>query len=366
MRSIGFLALLLAATLSGFAQTAASAAPGLPKDPREIFAAAAPFYDFTSPELKPWHLKATYQLYDEKGNPGEQGTFEYWWASPKVNRSTWTRPGATQTDWHMADGKHTNLDLGEPLKFSEYKLRGAFLSPLPNAADLNPGYSRLDQEFIKSKNTKFPCIMVVPLMPHYGQLKTVPLGLFPTYCFDSQLPVLLSSHDFGTMNTDFHHIVKVANRYLPREILVFEDKRKILSANVETITNLDPTDPALTPPANNSSTSASTSSVPAPSTKLIQVVPIAGGVMVGMLLKKQVPFYPQEAMDAHISGTVVLQAIIGRDGGVHDLHVISAPAPSLAISALWAVSQWQYKPYMLNGEPTEVQTTVNVIFSMGG
>jgi TonB family protein len=208
--------------------------------------------------------------------------------------------------------------------------------------------------------------MVVPLMPHYGQLKTVPLGLFPTYCFDSQLPVLLSSHDFGTMNTDFHHIVKVANRYLPREILVFEDKRKILSANVETITNLDPTDPALTPPANNSSTSASTSSVPAPSTKLIQVVPIAGGVMVGMLLKKQVPFYPQEAMDAHISGTVVLQAIIGRDGGVHDLHVISAPAPSLAISALWAVSQWQYKPYMLNGEPTEVQTTVNVIFSMGG
>jgi protein TonB len=85
-----------------------------------------------------------------------------------------------------------------------------------------------------------------------------------------------------------------------------------------------------------------------------------------MLLKKQVPFYPQEAMDAHISGTVVLQAIIGRDGGVHDLHVISAPAPSLAISALWAVSQWQYKPYMLNGEPTEVQTTVNVIFSMGG
>ncbi len=67
LRSLCFCTLYLAAALPGFAQAPASAGPGLPKDPREVFAAAAPFYDFTSPELKPWHLKATYQLYDEKG-----------------------------------------------------------------------------------------------------------------------------------------------------------------------------------------------------------------------------------------------------------------------------------------------------------
>jgi len=66
MRIIGLFALILITALPGVAQTPANTAPDLPKEPREIFAAAAPFYDFNSPELKPWHLKATYQLYDER------------------------------------------------------------------------------------------------------------------------------------------------------------------------------------------------------------------------------------------------------------------------------------------------------------
>jgi protein TonB len=84
-----------------------------------------------------------------------------------------------------------------------------------------------------------------------------------------------------------------------------------------------------------------------------------------MLLKKAVPIYPEDAKQARVSGTVVLQATIGTDGGIHDLRVVSAPWPSLAASALWTVSHWQYKPYLLNGNPVEVQTTVNVVFSFG-
>ena len=70
--------LFVAVLLPGSSQTAVNAGPGLPKEPREILAAAAPSYDFSSPELKRWHLKAIYQLYDLKGNPMEQGTWEYW------------------------------------------------------------------------------------------------------------------------------------------------------------------------------------------------------------------------------------------------------------------------------------------------
>jgi len=73
MRVISFIALILTAALPGISQTQASPATALPSDPRELFAAAAPFYDFTSPELKPWHLKATYQLYDENGKNSEEG-----------------------------------------------------------------------------------------------------------------------------------------------------------------------------------------------------------------------------------------------------------------------------------------------------
>jgi protein TonB len=85
-----------------------------------------------------------------------------------------------------------------------------------------------------------------------------------------------------------------------------------------------------------------------------------------MLLKKQQPVYPQDAKDARASGIVVLEATIGRDGKVHDLRVVQAPWPSLVASAIQAVSQWEYKPYLLNGEPVEVKTNINVIFSLGG
>jgi TonB family protein len=353
MRVLSFLALILTIALPCVAQMPASAGPGLPTDSRAIFAAAAPFYDFTSPDLKPWHLKATYQLYDEEGKSTEQGTYEYWWASPTVYRSTWTRPGATYSEWHTADGKRAHQGAGKPLEFFEYKLQGALLSPLPESADLDPAKFRLDRESVGSKDAKVSCIMVIPLMPQHGQIQIVPLGLFPTYCFDPQLPALRVNYSFGTVTTAFNHIVQVQNRYMPREVLFFEGKREILSAQVDKMTGLSPSDPALTP------------SAAATVAKIGASEQIAAGVMQGMLLIKQTPVYPQDAKDARVSGTVVLRALIGMDGSIHDLHVVSAPWPSLAASALSAVSHWRYRPYLLNGEPVDVETTVNVIYELG-
>ncbi len=97
----------------------------------------------------------------------------------------------------------------------------------------------------------------------------------------------------------------------------------------------------------------------------VKKVSLSGGIMAGSLIKKEQPVYPQDAKDARASGTVVLRATIGTDGGIHDLHVVSAPWPSLAASALWSVSHWEYKPYLMDGEPVEVETTVNVIYTLG-
>ena len=77
------------------------------------------------------------------------------------------------------------------------------------------------------------------------------------------------------------------------------------------------------------------------------------------------PVYPQDAKEARAEGKVVLQALIGRDGRIHNLKVVSAPYPSLVESALWAVSRWEYKPYLLNGDPVDVETQINVIYSLG-
>jgi protein TonB len=93
-------------------------------------------------------------------------------------------------------------------------------------------------------------------------------------------------------------------------------------------------------------------------------VNISAGVAVGMLLKKVVPVYPPAAKVGRIQGTVVLQASIAKTGEIEDLQVIGGP-PLLQGAALDAVRQWQYRPYLFNGEPVEVETTINVIFTLG-
>jgi len=94
-------------------------------------------------------------------------------------------------------------------------------------------------------------------------------------------------------------------------------------------------------------------------------VRVSGGVVEGNLIHKVVPLYPPLAKTARIQGTVVLHAIISKQGNVENLNVISGH-PMLVQGALDAVKQWKYKPYILNGEPVEVETTVTVNFNLTG
>jgi len=76
------------------------------------------------------------------------------------------------------------------------------------------------------------------------------------------------------------------------------------------------------------------------------------------------PVYPAIAKATGTQGTVVLQAVISKTGTIENLRVVSGP-PLLQQAALDAVKQWRYRPYLLNGEPIEVETTVNVVFTLG-
>src|SRR5271167_537885 len=96
-----------------------------------------------------------------------------------------------------------------------------------------------------------------------------------------------------------------------------------------------------------------------------QRVRVSTGVATGLLIKKVTPNYPQLAKQARIQGSVVLQAEISKDGTIQNLQLISGH-PMLAPAAIEAVKQWRYKPYLLNGEPVAVETTVQVNFSLSG
>ncbi|MFZ1133611.1 MAG: TonB family protein [Candidatus Korobacteraceae bacterium] len=96
-----------------------------------------------------------------------------------------------------------------------------------------------------------------------------------------------------------------------------------------------------------------------------QRVRVSQGVSQGLLVHQVRPVYPALARQARIQGTVVLQAVISKDGSIEGLHLVSGH-PMLAPAAIEAVKQWKYKPYFLNGEPVEVETTINVNFTLAG
>lgn len=92
-------------------------------------------------------------------------------------------------------------------------------------------------------------------------------------------------------------------------------------------------------------------------------VRISSGLAEGLVVSKVIPQYPPEAKKAGIQGTVVLLIKIGKDGHPHDIQFVSG-VPQLADAAIEAVKQWQYKPYLLNGQPTEVETAVQLNFTL--
>jgi len=96
-----------------------------------------------------------------------------------------------------------------------------------------------------------------------------------------------------------------------------------------------------------------------------RVMNISAGVAGGLLIQKTAPVYPQIAKEARVSGTVVIQATISKGGMLENLHVVNGPT-MLRQPALDAVKTWRYRPYMLDGEPVEVETTVSVTFTLGG
>jgi len=94
-----------------------------------------------------------------------------------------------------------------------------------------------------------------------------------------------------------------------------------------------------------------------------QRIKVGGNVQQAMLISQPRPTYPPLAKQARIQGVVELNAVIGKDGTVQNLSVVKGH-PLLVNAALEAVKQWRYKPTLLNGEPVEVQTTIDVNFTL--
>jgi protein TonB len=96
---------------------------------------------------------------------------------------------------------------------------------------------------------------------------------------------------------------------------------------------------------------------------ILQTINISQGVSQGLLLKKVQPNYPSNALAMHVEGAVELTATISKTGSITSVKVVSGP-PLLVHAAADAVKQWKYRPYLLNGEPVEIQTQIAVNFKL--
>ena len=131
-------------------------------------------------------------------------------------------------------------------------------------------------------------------------------------------------------------------------------------STLNSITELPERSPAVppSPPVQTEPVGASTPKIAFPSR-----VRISSGVAAGFVIKKVAPIYPDDARRAYIQGTVMLRVIISTEGDIVDLELLDGPI-ELAGSAVAAVRQWKYKPYLLAGRPITVETQIQVNYQL--
>jgi TonB family protein len=297
-------------------------------------------------QMKPWHLKMSFQLFDAKGVAAENGTVEEWWAGTAMRKTVYTSPSYTSTEVQTKDGLYRSKGASSVPELLQLILLQV-VHPMPSEEDI--ASSKPDLRTESFGKGKFDCIM---LDQGIKNLAYPPLALFPTYCFDHDLDSLRISYDFGSELTVRNNMGKFLGRSVPMSQTISFSSVNAISAHLEALQTMPLTEGDFVPAAELEKVN------PNP-------VPVSPGVVAGLRIAGIPPIYPERAKQNHVSGHVVISARIGRDGRIHSMKLISIPDADLAIAALAAVRQWTYKPYLLNGEPVEVQTTITVNFNFG-
>jgi TonB family protein len=297
-------------------------------------------------EMKPWHLKLSFQLFDAKGKPMETGTIEEWWAEPSIHKTIYTSPSYTSTEIRAKDGLYRSKGTSSVPSLLELVLRQV-THPMPIESEIADSKPDLREETLGK--VPMDCIMLAQ------QIKNVaypPLGLFPTYCFDRDKDALRVSYDFGSQLIARNKIGTFQQRTVAIDQTTLQNSVTEVSAHVDVLQSIAPNESEFAPSADLEEVKGNQ-------------VAVASGVMAALKISGGNPHYPESSRRNHVSGSVILRAQIGSDGRIHSLKVISTPDADLAIASLAAVRQWTYKPYLLNGEPVDIDTKITVNFNFG-
>jgi TonB family protein len=306
--------------------------------------------------MQPWHLKATYQVFDKKGNSLDQGTLEEFWAGPAKYKRIFASATFSQTEYGteksiLRSGYREALPTNLALIYRD------LIAPFPSEKTLS-AQPEVPLEKRDVGNMHLLCLSVPDLSSGDNWM------LKANFCVDanlpfvriSQYPVSVAQNSPGTSQFLHSNVARFQGRYIAKDIQAFEPitpdsaPKLTLAIHVESIEKLASIDEAVfTPPAD---------ALPAPI-----VVAVDESVSKTFVLDRYKPVYPPIALAARVSGIVVLKARISSDGKVIKLGILSGPA-MLQAASLDAVKRWTFRPYLLNNQSEEVDTTITLIFRL--
>jgi TonB family protein len=302
--------------------------------------AAATQSSLESVSQKPWHLKLDVTVYDETGKNPRQGTAEVWHADGDERRVETF--GDSSRTFLRHEGKSYVKSAGPELPFFFDEAVKQTLHSGPTDRDLEGSKPELKKQ--RFGNVEFDCIMLTQ-----SSMGPVPLGLFPTYCLDSS-EIIRSSYNFGGQTIVVSGVGMFLGHDIPMKLDLLEGQTVVATAKIVSLASYLP--------------QADEFAATADMTPLGGEVRISGSMIAGHRLTFVQPVYPPNMKADHVAGTVVLRALIGRDGHIRSLRPVSANDPEFVISAIAAVRQWTYTPYLLNGLPTDVDTTITVNYAL--
>lgn len=296
--------------------------------------------------LRPWHLKVSFQLFDAKGKPTEQGTLEEWWAGQDKDKRIYTSPSYTATEIQTQDGLYRSIGVGAVPERLDI-VRQQVVHPMPSKED-EAGAKPVLRRWNFGK-VQLDCIMLsLPIEDG----TPAPLGLFPTYCLGHDKDTLRASFNFGSLVIMRNSIGVFQSRTVATDITAMMNNVTVLSSHVEKLEGMALPDADFLPGTGLK--------------KIPDIVHVSSEKTRGALwrLSNVDPHYPAGASARHATGTVAMRALIGTDGQIYKLRLLSVPDSDLAIAALTAVRQWTFKPYLLNGEPVAIGAKIEVNFTM--
>lgn len=287
---------------------------------------------------KPFHLAMTFQLYDLSGKPAETGSLDTWWSGP----------GRERTEVHLAG---LNEDGSAPEGADAALVRDAILVRYLVALEIDPLPKMGTVTGLTTKPTKFGKVELDCISPQVD----------PAQEKNARIPVACVAA--RTMQAQILEVVDGKVSVIRPRMGTFQETHVALESKLGfvqrdaiagTVTLLQ-TDAAAKGKAEGAAASP-----------VHQEMHLLGGVDGGHRIKFVEPIYPLIGKGEHRSGTVVMDVIVGVDGQVRSLVPIAITNTIFTSSAMEAVKQWRFTPYLLNGVPAEMETTITVNFQTSG